>query len=63
MLDHYEAVLEDDGWDVSVEEVTVVEGPEGMGVFDLVATRGESEVTIALEGIDGQVSAAIRVDA
>ena len=37
VLDHYEAVLEDDGWDVSVEEVTVVEGPEGMAVFDLVA--------------------------
>ncbi len=63
VLDHYEAVLEDDGWDVSVQEVTVVEGPEGVAAADLVATRGESEVTIALESIDGQVSAAIRVDA
>ena len=63
VLDHYRGVLEDDGWDVSVQEVTVVEGPEGAAVFDLVAHRGESEVTIALESFDGQVSAAIRVEA
>jgi hypothetical protein len=63
VLDHYEGVLEDDGWDVTVQDVPVVEGPEGMTVADLVAVRGGSEVTIALEAFDGQVSAAIRVDA
>ena len=62
VLDHYETVLEDDGWDVTVEDVPV-EGPEGMTVADFVAVRGASEVTIALESFDGQVSAAIRVDA
>ena len=62
VLDHYEAVLEDDGWDVTVQDVPV-EGPEGVTAADLVAHRGESEVTIALESFDGQVSAAIRVDA
>ena len=30
---------------------------------DLVAVRGGSEVTIALESFDGHVSGAIRVDA
>jgi hypothetical protein len=62
VLDHYETVLEDEGWDVSVQDVPV-ESPEGLTVADLVAVRGESEVTIALESFDGQVSAAIRVDA
>ena len=63
VLDHYETVLEDDGWEVTVQDVPVVEGPEGMTVADFVAVRGASEVTIALESFDGQVSAAIRVDA
>ena len=63
VLDHYETVLEEEGWDVSIQDVPVVEGPEGLIVSDLVAVRGGSEVTIALEGFDGQVSAAIRVDA
>jgi hypothetical protein len=62
VLDHYRGVLEDEGWDVSVED-TLVEGPEGAAASELVAHRGESEVTIALETFDGQVSAAIRVDA
>jgi len=62
VLGHYESVLEDDGWDVSVQD-TPVESPEGVTAADLVAVRGESEVTIALESFDGQVSAAIRVDA
>jgi hypothetical protein len=63
VLDHYETVLEDDGWDVSVEDVPVAEGPEGLTVAELTAVRGGSEVTISLEGVDGHVSAAIRVDA
>jgi hypothetical protein len=62
VLDHYAAVLEDEGWDVSVQD-TPVESPEGLAVADLVAVRGESEVTIALESFEDQVSAAIRVDA
>jgi hypothetical protein len=62
VLDHYEAVLEDEGWGVSVQD-TPVESPEGVTAADLVAVRGESEVTIALESFEGQVSAAIRVDA
>jgi hypothetical protein len=62
VLDHYAAVLEDEGWEVSVQD-TPVEGPEGLTVADLVAVRGDSEVTIALESFGGQVSAAIRVDA
>jgi hypothetical protein len=62
VLDHYRGVLEDEGWDVSVQD-TPVEGPEGAAAHELVAHRGESEVTIALESFDGQVSAAIRVDA
>ena len=63
VLDHYETVLEDDGWDVTVEDVSVAEGPEGLAVAELTAVRGGSEVTISLEGVDGHVSAAIRVDA
>ena len=63
VLDHYEAVLEDEGWDVSIQDVPVESPEEGVTVTDLVAVRGESEVTIALESFDGQVSAAIRVDA
>ena len=63
VLDHYETVLEDDGWNVTVEDVPVVEGPEGLTVADLTAVRDGSELTIALEGVDGHVSAAIRVDA
>ena len=62
MLDHYEAVLEDEGWDVSVQD-TPVESPEGVTAADLLAVRGGSEVTIALQSFEGQVSAAIRVDA
>ena len=61
VLDHYRGVLEDEGWDVSVQD-TPVEGPEGAAASELVAHRGESEVTIALETFDDQVSAAIRVD-
>ena len=63
VLDHYEAVLEDEGWDVSIQDVPVESPEEGVTVSDLAAVRGESEVTIALESFDGQVSAAIRVDA
>ena len=63
VLDHYETVLEDDGWEVTVQDVPVESPEEGMTVTDLVAVRDESEVTIALESFDGQVSAAIRVDA
>lgn len=62
VLGHYEAVLEDEGWDVSVQD-TPVESPEGVTAADLLAVRGGSEVTIALESFEGQVSAAIRVDA
>jgi hypothetical protein len=62
VLDHYRGVLEDDGWDVSVQD-TLVEGPEGATASELVAVRGESGITIALESFHGQVSAAIRVDA
>ena len=62
VLDHYEAVLEDDGWDVTIQDVPV-ESPEGVTVTDLVAIRDESDVTIALESFDGHVSGAIRVDA
>jgi hypothetical protein len=62
VLDHYAAILEDEGWDVSVQD-TLVEGPEGLAIADLVAIRGESEVTVALESFEGQVTAAIRVDA
>ena len=62
VLDHYESVLEDEGWEVSIQDVPV-ESPGGLTVADLVAIRDGSEVTIALEGFDGQVSAAIRVDA
>jgi hypothetical protein len=40
-----------------------VEGHEGVTAADFVAFRGASEVTIALESVDGQLSAAIRVDA
>ena len=39
-----------------------MENPEGVTAADLIAVRGESEVTIALESFEGQVSAAIRVD-
>ena len=63
VLDHYAAVLEDDGWDVTIQDVPVESPEEGVTVTDLVAVRDESEVTIALESFDGQVSAAIRVDA
>ncbi len=63
VLAHYEAVLEDDGWDVTIQDVPVESPEEGVTVTDVVAVRGESEVTIALESFDGQVSAAIRVDA
>jgi hypothetical protein len=62
VLDHNETVLEDEGWEVSIQDVPV-ERPGGLTVADLVAVRGESEVTIALESFEGQVSAAIRVDA
>lgn len=62
VLGHYEAVLEDEGWDVSVQD-TPVESPEGVTAADLLAVRGGSEVTIALQSFEGQVSAAIRVDA
>ena len=62
VLDHYRRVLEEDGWDVSIEEARV-EGLEGMRVFDLTAGRGDATVTIALEEFEGLVSAAIRVDA
>jgi hypothetical protein len=62
VLGHYEAVLADEGWDVSVQD-TPVESPEGVTAADLVAVRGGSEATIALESFEGQVSAAIRVDA
>ena len=62
VLDHYEAVLEGEGWDVSVQD-TPVESPEGVTAADLLAVRGGSEVTIALQSFEGQVSAAIRVDA
>ena len=47
----------------SIQDVPVESPEEGVTVADLVAVRGESEVTIALESFDGQVSAAIRVDA
>lgn len=63
VLDHYEAVLEDDGWDVTIEDVPVESPEEGVTVTDLVAIRDESDVTIALESFDGHVSGAIRVDA
>jgi hypothetical protein len=62
VLDHYRDVLGDDGWEVSVRD-TMGEGPEGETAADLVARRGRSTVTIALETFEGQVSAAIRVDA
>ena len=62
VIDHYRGALEADGWEVSTEDVSV-EGLEGMTVRDLDARRGEAEVTIALEGFEGRVSAAIRVDA
>lgn len=63
VLDHYEAVLEDDGWDVTIQDVPVESPEEGVTVTDLVAIRDESDVTIALESFDGHVSGAIRVDA
>ncbi len=63
VLDHYEAVLEDDGWDVTIQDVPVESPEEGVTVTDLVAVRDGSEVTIALESFDGHVSGAIRVDA
>ena len=62
VVDHYRGALEEDGWDVSVRE-TMVEGQEGESAPELIARRGEAEVTIVLEAFDGQVSAAIRVDA
>ena len=40
-----------------------MERPEEVTAADLVAVRGRSEVTIALQSFEGQVSAAIRVDA
>ena len=45
------------------QDVPVESPEEGVTVTDLVAVRGGSEVTIALESFDGQASAAIRVDA
>ena len=54
VLDHYRRALEADGWDVLEEEETDA---------DLAARRGEAEVTIYLETFEGQVSAAIRVNA
>ena len=62
VIDHYRRVLEEEGWDVSTEEVRV-EGLEGMRVLDFNAQRGDAKVTIALEEFEGMVSAAIRVDA
>jgi hypothetical protein len=51
VLDHYGTALEDDGWNVTVEDVPV-EGPEGVTAADLTAVRGGSEVTTALERVD-----------